>query len=102
MGLFDIFFRRKEEPAVVAAVADSDWEEMAVFEAADAGEYELVSIIATAIATGEHRDSRFVVKRILKRNSEVSLVTLIAASIATGNGMDSRFSIKKISKKAEK
>lgn len=101
MGLFDIFFRRKEEPAVIAAVAESKWQEVAAFEAADTDDYELVSILATAIAAGEHPDSRFVVKRILKRNPEVSLVVLIAASIAAGNGLDSRFSVKKISKKAD-
>lgn len=101
MGLLDIFFRRKQEPTVIAVAAESEWEEVAAFEAADAGEYELISIITTAIAAGEHPDSRFVVKRILKRNPEVSLVALIAASVAAGNGMESRFSIKKISKKVE-
>jgi len=101
MGLFDIFLRRKAEPAAIAAVLEDEWQEVAAFEAADKDDYELVSILATTIAAGEYPDSRFIVKRILKRNREASLVVLIAASIAAGNGLDSRFSIKKISKKAD-
>lgn len=101
MGLFDIFFRRKAEQDVIAAVLEGEWQEVAAFEVADKDDYELVSILATAIAAGEHPDSRFIVKRILKRNPEASLVALIAASIAAGNELDSRFSIKRISKKVD-
>ncbi|MHC5374322.1 hypothetical protein ACYSNU_11045 [Enterococcus sp. LJL120] len=62
-------------------------------------EYQLVSVIATAIAAGENSDSQFVVKRILKRNPEARTVALVAASLAAGTAEDSQLVVTSIQKK---
>ncbi|MEO1770077.1 hypothetical protein [Candidatus Enterococcus ferrettii] len=110
MSLFDKFFKKdktgktsqqtaksvdKESPAKDNEV----WEELPGFIDTDSEDYQLVSLIATAIATGDQPDSQFVVKRILKRNPEAKQVSLIVASIAAGAHPESQLSIRKISKR---
>ncbi|MDH6365846.1 hypothetical protein M2139_002869, partial [Enterococcus sp. PF1-24] len=65
----------------------------------DPAEYELVSVLATAIAAGDHPESEFVVKKIQQRNPEVRLVSIIAASLAAELSEDSQFVVKKIYQK---
>ena len=96
MKLFDFFTRKKDER--IAITSENILEEVATYIAAEATEYEFVSVIATAFAASEQADSQFVVRRILKRNPEAELITLIAASIAAGDEFASRFVIKRISR----
>lgn len=71
--------------------------EIPAFIPTDPSEYELVSVIATAIAAGDYPKSKFVVTTIMKRNPEAHLVSLIASSVAAGTMPESKFTIRKIS-----
>lgn len=105
MIFFKGFFGKKDtiapKPVPSATVSASapvnDLIEIPAFIPTDPNEYELVSVIATAIAAGDHPKSQFVVKNIMKRNPEAHLVSLISASIAAGTMPESKFVVKKIS-----
>ncbi|MGO0289916.1 hypothetical protein ACTMDJ_14520, partial [Enterococcus faecalis] len=56
------------------------------------------AIVATAIAAGEFPESRFVIKKIAKRNPEAKEVAIIAASIAAELSEESQLVVKRISK----
>lgn len=110
MSLFNKFFKKDKidkvsQPAVEDRMenpiseSQEAWEELPAFIETDAKDYPLVSLIATAIATGDQPSSQFVVKRILKRNPEVRQVSLIAASIAAGDNPETQHRIRKISKR---
>ncbi|MGM0213683.1 hypothetical protein [Enterococcus sp. AZ109] len=110
MSIFDKFFKRTQDsqessvdvkpPIKSVEIKDNaNWEELPAHVEADAKDYELVSVIATAIATGDQPESQFVVKKIMKRNPEAQLVSVIAASLAAGSSEDSQLSIRKISKR---
>lgn len=107
MAIFSKLFKRTNNANSAASAeelsiineCESDYERMDVFIQADIKEYELVSIIATAIATGERPESKFIVKNILQRNPEVQIVSLIATSIAAGTNENSKFIVRNISKK---
>lgn len=89
----------KDNESISEAAESREWEVIPAFIPTDSKEYQLVSLIATAIATNDQKESQFVVKKILKRNPEAKTVSLIAASIATGAMEESQLVIKKISKK---
>lgn len=76
-----------------------EWEAIPAYIAADPADYQLVSVIATAIAAGDRPDSQFVVKNIYQANPEAKEVSLIAASLAAGALEDSQFVVKRIHKK---
>ncbi|MBO1305159.1 hypothetical protein JZO70_03230 [Enterococcus sp. 669A] len=110
MSIFDKFFKRTQDSdesqvaveASIESVQEKDndeWEELPAFIETDASEYELVSLIATAIATGDQPESQFVVKKIMQRNPEAQLVSVIAASLAAGSNEESQLSIRKLSKR---
>lgn len=111
MGLFERLFGKKQEPNIPkneegsaahqSTAPASEWEELPAFVEADPAEYELVSVVATAIAAGERPDSKFIVKKILKRNPEAKIVSLVAASLAAGAIDDCQLVVKKISKKKQ-
>ncbi len=62
-------------------------------------EYQLVSIVATAIATGEFPESRFVIKKIAKRNPEAKRSChYCEPSIAAELSEESQLVVKRISK----
>lgn len=108
MGLFTRLFHKSQEP--VEKVNDNksendlnsfqtEWEPIPAFIPADKSDYQLVSVIATAIAAGDYPDSQFAVKKILQRNPEALKVSLIAASIAAGESSDCRLAVKNIYQK---
>ncbi|BCA86731.1 hypothetical protein EsVE80_22540 [Enterococcus saigonensis] len=104
MGLWDFFRQKKvEEPVAVkdstATKTEPLWQEVPAYIETDSKNYELVSVIASAIMAGDKSDSQFVVKRILERNPEAELVSIISASIAAGEQEDSQLTVKKIMKK---
>lgn len=109
MGIFRGFFKKKfkktEDVSVTKKVAleknclEEKWEEIPGFIPAKTEEYQLVSIVATAIAAGDCPTSQFVVKKILKRNPEAKKVALIAACLASEDSLNSKLQIKKILKK---
>lgn len=105
MGLLSRLFKKEEDsPLALPAEphhssTDNQWKELPVFIEAVSEDYELVSVIATAIAAGTYENSQFIVKRILVRNPEAHIVSLVASSIAAGDTPDSQFYIKKIMKK---
>lgn len=78
---------------------EEQWEPIPEFIEADQKDYELVSVIATAIAAGEHPERHFVVKKILQRNPEARTVAIIAASLAAEMQDDSRLIVRKIARK---
>ena len=77
----------------------SEYEDIPGFIETDPSEYELVSVVASAVAAGDNPDSTFTVKKILKRNPEATLVSAIALSLAAGDNPDSQFTIQKIQKR---
>ena len=105
MIFFKDFFEKKDTIApkpvppttVSASEPVNDLIEIPAFIPTDPNEYELVSVIATAIAAGDHPKSQFVVKNIMKRNPEAHLVSLISASLAAGTMPESKFVVRKIS-----
>lgn len=112
MGWFKNLFNKKQEtPETKTAHPTSDsvksqadelkdeWEPVPAYIDAKPADYELVSVIATAIAAGNRPDSQFVVKNIYQRNPEAKDVSLIAASLAAGALEDSQFVVRSIHKK---
>lgn len=116
MGWFNSLFNRKQLNKDNAKSKDSnlserdltnspsnnflnEWEPVPAYIEADPADYELVSVIATAIAAGDRPNSQFVVKKIYQRNPEAQTVSLIAASLAAGALDDSQFVVKSIHQK---
>lgn len=105
MGIFDLFRKKKPEPACpemstpasapeVPALAKVDFTREISFE-----EQELVTVIASAVAAGSHPDSAFRVKRVVGIDTEKEVAAVIAAAVAAGGYPDSKFrlvSIKEI------
>ena len=92
--------RRRAEEAESQAQAqqaafEAEWEPVA----ADSEEALEVSVIASALAAANYPDSQFVVKRVLKRNPEVTTVSVIASAIAAGDAPDSQWAVKHIYQK---
>lgn len=88
----------KEAPAVEVKTIPIDPNLTAVpaFLPADPEEYQLVSLIATAIAAGDQPTTKFVVKNIQKRNPEAKKVALIATSLAAFDRPEKRYQVKSI------
>ncbi|AQP54525.1 hypothetical protein CBF34_01415 [Vagococcus penaei] len=112
MGLFTRLFKKESkalpiEPSNRSIDTNSEdrtlrdeWKAVPAYIEANAEDYQLVSLIATAIATGDQPNSQFVVKKILQRNPEAKLVSLISASIAEASNTSSHsLVVKKIYKK---
>ena len=103
MGFFSKLFGRDtkstDKELVIEENKDSGYEDIPGFIETDPGEYELVSVIASAVAAGDNPDSSFEIKKILKRNPEVTLVSTIALAVAAGGNLDSQFTINKIQTK---
>ena len=105
MGLFKSLFKKEQHTqdteineSVIQREADNlekRWIDIPAYIPAEPKEYQLVSIVATAIAAGE---SRFVIKKIAKRNPEAKEVAIIAASIAAELSEESQLVVKRISK----
>ncbi|HLQ39585.1 MAG TPA: hypothetical protein VK118_01315 [Tetragenococcus sp.] len=106
MKLFEKLFGKKKEDTHVPSdheqksnKSSDEWTELPAYVAASAEDYQLVGVIATAIAAGEAPESQFVVKKILQRNPEVKEVALISASLAAEFETESQLAIKSIKKK---
>ncbi|EOT38492.1 hypothetical protein [Enterococcus columbae] len=84
---------------VLSSVGEASWQELDGYIPAQSQEYQIVSLIASAIATGDNPERQFVVKKILKRNPEVLQVSLIASSLVQTTDPNAQVIIKKISKK---
>ena len=103
MGLFKSLFKKEQHTqdteineSVIQREADNlekRWIDIPAYIPA-----QLVSIVATAIAAGEFPESRFVIKKIAKRNPEAKEVAIIAASIAAELSEESQLVVKRISK----
>ena len=95
MGLFKSLFKKEQHTqdteineSVIQREADNlekRWIDIPAYIPAEPKEYQLVSIVATAIAAGEFPESRFVIKKI-------------AASIAAELSEESQLVVKRISK----
>ncbi|MEW6855720.1 hypothetical protein ABG809_00295 [Streptococcus iniae] len=59
----------------------------------------MVSLIATAIASGDKPDSQFTITNIWQRNPEVIDLSLITASLAAETLSDGHYTIKTIYRK---
>lgn len=112
MGLFDWLRRRGADAdeatgAASAQVADAAheqadvdvWEEIPAFLPVDAAEHRPVVLAATAIAAGDHPESKLVVRRVSVANPEHRLVSCVASSLAAGALEKSQFVVKKVYKK---
>lgn len=107
MSFFRSLFRKttnepvvKEDNVGISHHEESyEWEPLPAFVPASPDDVKLVSILATAIATGDSPESHFIVKKVLQRNEEVKIISLITASIAAGQQDNSQLLIKKIYQK---
>ncbi|MGM0124751.1 hypothetical protein IGI37_002145 [Enterococcus sp. AZ194] len=108
MGIFARLFKKEETPVKTTQTAsiistkdemEEGWTTIPAYIDANAEDYQLVSLIATAIAAGDQPDKQFVVKKIKKRNPEAKLVSLIASSIAAGTNENSQFVVRRMAKK---
>lgn len=106
MGLFERLFNKEkteiktdEAPLSPTIEAQNEWQEVAGYIPVESGEYQFVSLIATAIAAGDQPESEFIIKRISKRNPEAQLVSVIATSIASADHTESQFVIRSIKEK---
>lgn len=108
MGLFTRLFKKSEPHQEITKISsekhDDDesemkWKEVPAYIEASTEDYQLVSLIATAIAAGDQPKSQFVVKKVMQRNPEAKLVSIIAASLAAGINAQSQFVVQKIHKK---
>ena len=102
---FNGFFYNERIPRISESVIQREadnlekrWIDIPAYIPAESKEYQLVSIVATAIAAGEFPESRFVIKKIAKRNPEAKEVAIIAASIAAELSEESQLVVKRISK----
>lgn len=79
--------------------SQNSWEPVEPYTALeDSSEATLPSVIATAIAAGDHPKSEFKVTSVKKANPEYRLVSVIATSIAAGDKPQSDFVVKRIYK----
>lgn len=110
MGFFDIF-RKKAEPKVQEAenkslnintnsVPKHNLDVDMTLEVTEE-EKELVSVIASAIASGDNPDSSFRIKSIKRIDVDKEIAAAIVAAVAAGDNPNASFrlrSIKEISK----
>lgn len=108
MGLLSNFFKKKSVDDAKINSNESkldngipeEWKTVPEYIETDSSEYLKVSLIASAIASGDYPESEFVVKKIYKRNPEAKIVSIIAASLATDYvSENSQIQIKGIYKK---
>lgn len=109
MGLLDFFFKRNEQeleknqsPSLESENVSNKYVDIEPYiEITDEKETKIVSILATSIASGDSPESKFVVKKVMKRNPEARKIAIIASSIAATESTDSKLVVKKIQKRKE-
>lgn len=106
MSLLERLFNKEKKQLIpeksVAAKTEKkvdEWQEIAGYIPVEDNDYQLVSVIGAAIAAGDQLESRFSIKRILKRNPEAQLVSVIAASIASADQPKKQIEIRSIKEK---
>ena len=82
MGLFARLFKKSEPHQEITKTSsetlddnesEMKWKAVPAYIEASEEEYQLVSLIATAIAAGDQPKSQFVVKKVMQRNPEAKL-----------------------------
>ena len=110
MGIFERLFKKtqKEEEIVQPSnqqekqrMLTDEWEAVPEYIPVPPEDYDLVSVIATAIAAGDRPDSQFIIKSIKQKNPEVVLTSVIAASFMAGVSQQSQFIVKNIKKRSK-
>jgi len=84
------FFRKKREQdskaesvlQMLDATTEQQWSELPAYVEATPADELKATVIVAAIVAGDAAKSRFVVKKVLIRNPEVSRVSVIAAVVA--------------------
>ncbi|MDH6364677.1 hypothetical protein M2139_001747, partial [Enterococcus sp. PF1-24] len=61
MRIIDFFMNHNKKIQENPPEITTEWQELPAFIETDPAEYELVSVLATAIAAGDHPESEFVV-----------------------------------------
>jgi hypothetical protein len=111
MGIFDRLFKKNKSHQEITKlssgkvddnVSSMKWKTVPAYIEASPEDYHLVSLIATAIATGNQPKSQFVVRKVMQRNPEAKLVAIIASSLAAGLNEKSQFSVRSIRKNQKK
>lgn len=109
MGIFEILFKKTQKEGKIlqqskqqekTSVLTDEWEAIPEYIVAPPEEYELISVIATAIAADDQSDSQFIIKSIKQKNPEVVLTSVIATSIMAGEFQQSQFIVKNIKKRS--
>ncbi|MBE9909423.1 hypothetical protein [Enterococcus casseliflavus] len=77
------------------------WKAIPLYIEADFRDFQLVSIITSAIAANDYPKSEFVVKKIVQANPRVKEIALIMASIATEDETQKYYVIKNIKEKED-
>lgn len=110
MRIFERLFKKTQKEGELlqqskqqekTSVLTDEWEAVPEYILAPQEDYDLVSVIATAIAADDRPDSQFIIKSIKQKNPEVVLTSVIAASIMAGEFQQSQVIVKNIKKRSK-
>lgn len=96
-----LFNKTHEAPTKInkESVHETEWQAVSGYVSADSATYQLLSVLATAIAAEDKPHSQFVVKRVWQRNPEAQRIAVIAAALAAQEAPDSHWRIRGIYQK---
>lgn len=86
-------------PELAPGCPATDWEEVPAYLPVDPAEHRIACVIASAIAAGDHPESKMAVRSLSIANPEHRRVAAIAAALGAGALEQSSFTVKKIYRK---
>lgn len=108
MSFFNFWRNKKKEipekkmnTALPQNEKKTTWKAITLYVEADFRDFQLVSIITSAIAANDDPKSEFVVKKIVQINPRVKEIALIMASVATGDEAQKYYVVKNIKEKED-
>lgn len=87
------------EPQTVIENNDPDYVSLPAYIPVSAEEKKLVTLVASAIAAGEHPDTKLAVKNIQKKNPEAKKIALAAVSLMAYDSPGKQYRVTSIQKK---
>ena len=88
-----------QEPEIAPGMPAREWEELPAYLPVDPAEHRVACIIASAIAAGDHPESKVQLRSIALANPEYQRVATIAAALGAGALEKSSFTVRKIYRK---
>lgn len=99
---FLLRFKKKRSPqqeTIEKVQRSSPYIELPEYVEYEGEQLLLLSIVASAIAAGDHSNCRLRIKKVWRKNPEVQRVSVITTAIAAQDTQHSNFVVKKIAKK---